>query len=67
MALEDLLRASVGEKRGIREMKTRDMSEKESILVWGRDRLKHTNQCQALPNTSVLIGGIKNLNACIDW
>ena len=43
MALEDLLRALVGEKGGIREMKTGDMSEKESILVWGRDRLKHTN------------------------
>ena len=66
MALEDLLRAPVGEKGGIKEMKTGDMSEKESILVWGRDRLKHTNQCRAFPNMSVLIGGIKNLNTYIN-
>ena len=55
-----LLEVLVGEKGGTREMKTRDMSEKESILVRGRDHLRHTDQCQALPNMSVVIGGIKS-------
>lgn len=60
VALKDFLGALVGERGGTREMKTRGMSETESILAWKRDRLRHTDQCQVLPNMSVMIGGIKN-------
>lgn len=45
MALEDLLRALVGEKGGTREMKTRDMSKKKNILAEGKRRFKHIDQC----------------------
>ena len=60
VAPKDLLGAPVVKKRGTREMKTRGISEKESILAWERDRLRHTNQCRALLNMSIMIGGIKN-------
>jgi len=67
VALEDLLEALVGEKRGTREMKTRDMSKKKNILAQGKGRFKRIDQCQGPPDTNILTGGMKNLNACVDW
>ena len=49
VASEDLLRALVGEKGGIRETKIGDMA-KKNILARGGDRSKQTGQCQELPD-----------------
>ena len=57
--LENLLGVLVGGKGGTREMKTGETNVK-SILVQGRDHPRHIDQCRVLPNTSVMIGGIRS-------
>lgn len=56
---EDLLR-QVGKKEGIREMRIDVTTKKGDILVQGKDRHRHIDQCQMSLATNVMIGGIRS-------
>ena len=54
------LRVQVGEKGGIKGMKTKDTNRTGSVLARERDRLKHTGQHPKSLSKITKTGGIRN-------
>ena len=67
VALEDLFRDPISGEEGKRSVKTGSMNRGKSNPILEKGHSKHIEQCQVPQGMNVLIGGMRNSNACVDW
>ena len=67
MVLGDLFEDLLGGKEGRRDAKIESMNRRKGSLASEKGYFKRTGHCQALRGVSVLIGGMRNSNTCVNW